>query len=302
MSPVISVRMNAPCAYSDTSRSVVAVGDGTRGACAGAVVAAVNPSARISKGRWCFMAQMFSRLYCTVNDAMRPLVSTSPRHFGGRDSCPVSFCRYSVLLCWIVVVVGPILESAAQPSRPVPPGYVTSSQWLTPKGFLQRLKTVAVDLTVEPSVLVHLPQATVHAMLVRHLAERRIRTQPGSSVRLHAQVLHRRGMFTSSSVSSSTGVTRSAVQEPIHQLVVWLRFEVTTAVLRRNTFHVLPVVPADGYAMKVWVQEREPLEGMLTQRIAESLADALTTIATNEEPAEPAEWRRRSGPPQCHQR
>ena len=126
-------------------------------------------------------------------------------------------------------------------------------------------------------------------MLVRHLADRGVATRPDASVRLRVQVLHRRATFTSQRVSATGGV-RSSIEEPIHQLVVWLRFEVTTALLRQDAFHVLRVVPADGYAMRAWTQEREPLAQRLTEQLETSLGEALTSVASNDEPAEPAEW------------
>ena len=183
------------------------------------------------------------------------------------------------------------VDGVAQSPGPAVPGTYSASVWLTPKGFLERLKTVAVTLEIQPSVQQYVPAATVRSMLLRRLTERGISAQPMAPVRLRAQILHHRAVFTSQRVSSASGAVRSSVEEPAQQLVVWLRFEVATAVLRQDTFHVLDVVPADGYSMRAWTQEREPLPERLAKELEQGLSDALSSVATNDEPAEPSHWR-----------
>ncbi len=189
-----------------------------------------------------------------------------------------------------LLLLAPVGGVGQSPRAAVRDTYAASA-WLTPKGFLERLRTVAVTLDVQPSVLQYVPPGTVRGMLIRQLAERGISAQPTAPVRLSARILHHRAMFTSQRVSSTSRSVRSSVEEPVQQLVVWLRFEVTTAVLRHEIFHVLDVVPADGYSMRAWTQEREPLAERLAKQLEQGFTEALTSVATNDEPAQPSHWR-----------
>jgi hypothetical protein len=188
-----------------------------------------------------------------------------------------------------------LVFAAAGRSQPASRGTGTSyvdSSWLTPARFLARLKQVAVFLDVEPSVLQHVRSGEVRAMLVRELATRGIAEHAAAPVRLRAHVLHRRATFTTQRVSRNTGQpVRTPTREPVQHLVVWLRFEVTAGVLRQDTVHVLNVVPADGYSMRGWSQEREPPAERLSAQLTQGFKEALASVAANDAPAEPARWR-----------
>jgi hypothetical protein len=194
------------------------------------------------------------------------------------------------------VLVSVLFQSSAdggsQPVRRPKGTTYAGSSWLTPSRFLALLKNVAVTLDVHPSVLQHVPAAAVRSMLARELAARGIVDQPAAPVRLRAQIVHRRATFTTQRVSTKSGQPiRSPLEEPVQHLMVWLRFELTTAVLRQDTFHVLNVIPADGYSLRGWSQERESPAERLAAQLEQGFREALTSVADNDEPAEPPHWR-----------
>ena len=183
-------------------------------------------------------------------------------------------------------------DGGSQPVRRSTGTTYAESSWLTPRRFLALLKNVAVTLDVQPSLLEQVPAAAVRSMLVRELAARGIADQPAAPVRLRAQVVYRRATFTTQRVSSTTGrAVRSPQQEPVQHLMVWLRFELTTAVLRQDTFYVLDVIPADGYSLRGWSQERESPAERLAAQLEQGFREALVSVAANDEPAEPSQWR-----------